>query len=152
MQGITREGRPSWRRPYGGDLKQYLKILLSRGADQYLRDDNNRTALDLTQPTRRNRKERHTRAGGCWGDPTIEPIYKEDVVSRDADRREIARILGGTNEEPARVERSQQVLDPARHIISQSHTSDQFKSIPYLSTIKQWPSYNEAPISLSSHP
>lgn len=70
------------------------QILLSRGADKNLQDKKNRRALDLTQPTLRNRKERHTVAGGVWGDSFDEPIYKEDFVSREADRREIARILG----------------------------------------------------------
>jgi hypothetical protein len=71
------------------------ETLLSRGADGQMRDNRKMTALNLAQPTRRNQKERHTKAGGVWGDRSKEPVYKEDVVSRDADRREIARILQG---------------------------------------------------------
>lgn len=71
------------------------KILLSRGADRYLSDSKNKRAFDLAQSTRQNQKERHTKAGGIWCDPCTEPWYKEDVVNRDADRREIARILEG---------------------------------------------------------
>lgn len=70
------------------------QILLSRGADKNLQDKKNRRALDLTLPNLQNRKERHTFTGGVWGDPFNEPMYKEDFVSRDANRREIARILG----------------------------------------------------------
>lgn len=61
------------------------KILLSRGADRYLCDEQNLRAFDLAQPSRKNRKERHAKAGGIWGDPSTEPIYKEDVLNRDAD-------------------------------------------------------------------
>lgn len=74
---------------------EITNILLSRGADRHLCDDQSLRAFDLAQPTRRNRKERHTKAGGIWGDPSVEPVYKEDVLNRDADRREIARILKG---------------------------------------------------------
>ncbi|CAG7990731.1 unnamed protein product [Penicillium salamii] len=70
-------------------------ILLSRGADRYLYDKKLQQALDLTHPTKRNRKERHTVADGIWGDPSKEPVYKEDTINRDSDRREIARILRG---------------------------------------------------------
>jgi ankyrin repeat protein len=70
------------------------QVLLSRGADKNLKDKKNRRALDLTEPNLQNRKERHTVAGGVWGDPFNEPMYKEDFVSRDTHRREIARILG----------------------------------------------------------
>jgi hypothetical protein len=69
------------------------ETLLSRGADRHMRDNRKMTALNLAQSTRRNQKERHTKAGGVWGDRSKEPIYKEDVVSRDADRRDIARLL-----------------------------------------------------------
>jgi ankyrin repeat protein len=69
------------------------ETLLSLGADRHMRDNRKMTALNLAQPTRRNQKERHTKAGGVWGDRSKEPIYKEDVVSRDADRRDIARLL-----------------------------------------------------------
>ncbi|KAJ5676434.1 hypothetical protein N7536_012606 [Penicillium majusculum] len=68
-------------------------ILLSRGADRDLYDKKSQRALDLTHPTHRNRKERHTVAGGIWGDPSKDPIYKEAVLNRDSDRREIARVL-----------------------------------------------------------
>ncbi|KAJ5640755.1 hypothetical protein N7528_000380 [Penicillium herquei] len=69
-----------------------VKILLSKGADRSLRDNRNRRALDLTEPTRKNQEERYTVGGGIWDDPSGEPIYREDVFSRDIDRREIARI------------------------------------------------------------
>ncbi|CAI7592048.1 unnamed protein product [Penicillium glandicola] len=69
-------------------------ILLSRGADRNLSDKQRQRPLDLTQPTHKNRKERHIIADGVWGDPSTEPIYQEDVIYRDSDRREIARILG----------------------------------------------------------
>ncbi|EER43784.1 predicted protein [Histoplasma capsulatum H143] len=73
------------------------KILLSQSVNQYLYDNEKQRAFDLSQPTRKNQKERHIKAGGVWGDPSTEPIYKEDVVNRDADRREISRILEGIN-------------------------------------------------------
>lgn len=70
-----------------------VKILLSKDADRSLRDNGNQRAIDLTEPTRQNYKERYTVGGGVWGDTSKEPIYKEDVFSRDLDRREIKRLL-----------------------------------------------------------
>ncbi|KAL3438892.1 DYW family of nucleic acid deaminases-domain-containing protein [Aspergillus tetrazonus] len=72
-----------------------VEILLSHRANKTLRDTNKKRALDLAQPTRQNHNERHTAAGGALGDSSQEPLYKEDVVNRDADRREIARVLEG---------------------------------------------------------
>jgi hypothetical protein len=72
-----------------------VEILLSHGANKTMRDRKKKRAFDLALPTRQNRKERHTTAGGALGDSSHEPLYKEDVVNRDADRREIARILEG---------------------------------------------------------
>ncbi|CBF75199.1 hypothetical protein AN3871.2 [Aspergillus nidulans FGSC A4] len=72
-----------------------VEILLSHGANKTLRDTNKKRALDLAQPTRQNRDERHIAAGGALGDSSQKPLYNEDVVNRDADRREIARILEG---------------------------------------------------------
>ncbi|KAL2784998.1 DYW family of nucleic acid deaminases-domain-containing protein [Aspergillus keveii] len=43
------------------------ETLLSRGADGQMRDNRKMTALNLAQPTWRNQKERHTKAGGVWG-------------------------------------------------------------------------------------
>lgn len=56
-------------------------------------DKKNQRALHLALPTRQNQKERHTRAGGIWGDSSTELAYKEDTISRDADRRAITSIL-----------------------------------------------------------
>lgn len=69
------------------------KILIRNGADRNLRDSKKRTAADLAQPTRENRNERQLRAGGGFGRPAREPIYKEDTFGRNADRREILRLL-----------------------------------------------------------
>ncbi|OJJ29745.1 hypothetical protein ASPWEDRAFT_46487 [Aspergillus wentii DTO 134E9] len=71
-----------------------VELLLPRGADQSLRDNENRDASDLAQPTRRNAKERYRRAGGIIGDTHSELAYKEDTFKRDHDRRNILRILG----------------------------------------------------------
>ncbi|KAL4982951.1 DYW family of nucleic acid deaminases-domain-containing protein [Aspergillus falconensis] len=57
-----------------------VEILLSRGADKSLRDRKKKRAVDLALPNRQNRKERHIITGGAWGDPSQEPIYKEDIA------------------------------------------------------------------------
>ncbi|KAL4754143.1 hypothetical protein BDW72DRAFT_200895 [Aspergillus terricola var. indicus] len=72
-----------------------MEILLSRGADRTVRDSKKKKAVDLALPTRQNRKERHAAVGGTLGDFPQELFYYEDVVNRDADRRETARILEG---------------------------------------------------------
>ena len=71
------------------------KLLIGAGADRRLRDCKNHTAADLAQPTRSNQRERHLCAGGSLGPSGQEPVYKEDTLNRDADRREIVRLLTG---------------------------------------------------------
>lgn len=111
------------------------RILLSRGADRYLRDDKNQRALDLAQPTKKNRKERHTKAGGIWGDTSKEPIYKEDVVNRDADRREIARILGETRSHNRR-DNQLEVPNAAHHSFWRSSDG---RSIVHCGPVREYP-------------
>ncbi|KAB8271049.1 DYW family of nucleic acid deaminases-domain-containing protein [Aspergillus minisclerotigenes] len=111
------------------------KLLLSQGADRYLCDDKNRGAFDLAQPTRKNRKERHTKAGGIWGDPSAEPVYKEDVLNRDADRREIARILGGTRPNN-RIDSQLPVPDAAHHSFWRSSDG---RSIIHCGPVREYP-------------
>ncbi|RHZ44343.1 uncharacterized protein CDV56_102237 [Aspergillus thermomutatus] len=60
-----------------------VKLLLANGANKYLRDFDNRRAVDMAQPIARNLEERDTRA----------PWYKEAAALRDRERREIASIL-----------------------------------------------------------
>ncbi|KAI9763322.1 MAG: hypothetical protein M1840_000587 [Geoglossum simile] len=69
------------------------KLLMNRGADKSLRDYKKRRAVDLAQPMRKNQLERHLSAGGSIGISQHEPIYKEDTFNRDADRRQIVRLL-----------------------------------------------------------
>lgn len=93
MDATNKDGRTALMEASLWGRLETVKILLSRGANRYLRDAKNQRVVDLAQPTRRNQKERHIKAGGIWGDPSAKLVYKEDVVSRDTDRREIARIL-----------------------------------------------------------
>ncbi|QKX62544.1 uncharacterized protein TRUGW13939_09705 [Talaromyces rugulosus] len=111
-----------------------VKILLSRGANRYLHDVKNQRALDLAQPTRRNQKERHIKAGGMWGDPSTEPVYKEDVISRDTDRREIARILGGNSQ--MRTDLQPHLLERTYHSFSRSPDGH---SIIHCGPIREYP-------------
>ena len=67
-----------------------VKILLARGANKDLKDHKGCTAANLALPNQKNQRERHTHYGG---DFHKEPIFKEDSVNRDADRREILRLL-----------------------------------------------------------
>ncbi|KAL5043242.1 DYW family of nucleic acid deaminases-domain-containing protein [Aspergillus fruticulosus] len=66
-----------------------VEILLSRGADKSLRDRKKKRAVDLALPDRR-----------AW-----------DVVNRDADRREIARILE-ENQSRSGADSHQQAFEP----------------------------------------
>ena len=111
-----------------------VKILLSRGADRSLRDNKNQRALNITKPTHKNRKERHTVGGGVWGDPK-EPIYKEDVVNRDIDRREIARILD-EGDLHTKADLVLQYPDTASHSFRRSSTG---QSVTLYGPIRQYP-------------
>ncbi|KAJ5789120.1 uncharacterized protein N7518_006131 [Penicillium psychrosexuale] len=112
-----------------------VKILLSRGADRSLRDNRKQRALDLTKPTHKNRKERHTVGGGIWGDPSREPIYKEDVVNRDIDRREIARLLD-EGDLHTKADLVPQYPDTASHSFRRSPTG---QSVTLYGPIRQYP-------------
>ncbi|KAF9883090.1 hypothetical protein FE257_004098 [Aspergillus nanangensis] len=114
---------------------EITKILLSKGADRYLCDDQSLKAFDLAQPTRRNRKERHTKAGGIWGDPSAKPIYKEDVLNEDADRREIARILEGAR--PLQSTISQPPVSEAAH--HSFWRSSDGRSILHCGPVREYP-------------
>lgn len=110
-------------------------ILLSRGADRDLYDKKSQRALDLTHPTHRNRKERHTVAGGIWGDPSKDPIYKEAVLNRDSDRREIARVLRG-GEVRTRADLQLQESETTYHSFRRSLDG---KSVTHYGPIRQYP-------------
>lgn len=114
------------------------KILLSRGANPSLRDNKNHCALDLAQPTQKNEKERYVVAGGILGKPSSEPVYKEDAFNRSADRREIARILGG-GKTKIKTNRQPDVLKANSH--SFRRTSDG-QSIIHCAPIRQYPISN----------
>ncbi|OQD78794.1 hypothetical protein PENANT_c080G08542 [Penicillium antarcticum] len=115
-----------------------VKILLSKGADRSLRDNRNQKALDLTEPTRQNYKERYTVGGGIWGDTSREPIYKEDVFSRDIDRREIKRILHEGNFQ-TKADRMPQNPETAFHSFRRSPTG---QSVTLYGPIQQLPLSN----------
>lgn len=65
-----------------------VKLLLGRGADKSWKDNRRSTATDLAQPALKNQRERNERQGAS-----------EDTFRRDADRKEIERILSGNNDE-----------------------------------------------------
>ena len=67
-----------------------VKILLARGVNKDPKDHKGCTAANLALPNQRNQRERHTHFGGSFDN---EPFFKEDSVNRDADRREILRLL-----------------------------------------------------------
>ncbi|CRL30029.1 Ankyrin repeat-containing domain [Penicillium camemberti] len=95
INAVNKNGRTALMEASLWGRLEIATILLSRGADRYLYDKKLQRALDLTHPTQRNRKERHTVAGGIWGDLSKDPIYREATLNRDSDRREIARVLCG---------------------------------------------------------
>ncbi|RDH26716.1 hypothetical protein BDQ94DRAFT_155086 [Aspergillus welwitschiae] len=119
------------------------KILLSRNTDRYLHDKRNLRAFDLAQLIRKSRRGRYDKAGSVWGNPSTEPIYKEDVHNRDADRRKIARIVEAARphflERPVDRQCPKQIITPSGDLpmTSQSSIAVQFESIPYLNAANQ---------------
>ncbi|KAJ0417401.1 DYW family of nucleic acid deaminases-domain-containing protein [Aspergillus carlsbadensis] len=83
---------------------EIAKILLQHGAVKELRDDQNRRAVDLAQPTLKNRRERYRRAGGDLSvSSNRRPGYVEDTFKRDLDRRNIVRLLLGREDRVSRI-------------------------------------------------
>lgn len=97
VNAVNHEGRSALMEAALWGRFDNAKLLVDQGADKSLRDNKKRRAVDLAQPTRKNQRERHLRAGGSIGISQREAIYKEDTFNRDADRREIARLLIGND-------------------------------------------------------
>lgn len=67
-----------------------VKELLNANADKRLQDHEDRCAMDLAKPDRKNEKERYRRASHAAA---------QSVPERDRDRRHIVILLGGSNSE-----------------------------------------------------
>lgn len=75
-----------------------VKALLQHNADKYIRDGENRLAVDFAQDHYKNRRERFERAGGELLSSSKQRLgYIEDTFRRDIDRQEIVRLLSGEN-------------------------------------------------------
>ncbi|PGH15562.1 hypothetical protein AJ79_02344 [Helicocarpus griseus UAMH5409] len=88
VNAVNRKGRSALMEAALWDRLENVQLLLKRGADKYLRDDEKFLAVNFAQPTLRNKDESYRRAGG------ILP-YLEDTYRRDIDRQQIVRLLAG---------------------------------------------------------
>ncbi|KAI9859999.1 MAG: hypothetical protein M1813_006346 [Trichoglossum hirsutum] len=95
VNAVNKEGRSALMEAALWGRLDNVKLLMNGGADKSLCDYEKHRAADLAQPTRKNQLERLLTAGGSGGISRCEPIYKEDTFNRDADRREIVRLLVG---------------------------------------------------------
>ncbi|KAL2817967.1 hypothetical protein BDW59DRAFT_175290 [Aspergillus cavernicola] len=97
VNAVNHDGRsPLMQASLWGRLEN-VKLLLGNGADKDIRDNDNRLAIDLAQPIRKNRCERYTRLGGEISPAGRSPPLLEDTFKRDIDRERIVRLLGGEN-------------------------------------------------------
>ncbi|PLB48206.1 hypothetical protein P170DRAFT_456817 [Aspergillus steynii IBT 23096] len=74
------------------------KVLLENNADRYIKDGENRAAIDFARENHRSRRERYDRFGGDLTSSSNRRLgHVEDTFRRDIDRQEIVRLLGGEN-------------------------------------------------------
>ncbi|KAL4910987.1 hypothetical protein BDW74DRAFT_4502 [Aspergillus multicolor] len=98
LNATNKDGRTALMEVFWGQLA-IVQILPAKGAAENQWDKGNKTALDLARLTPRNRKERFARRRKSFDPPFPELFREKDFIVRAEERREIARILGGNEDD-----------------------------------------------------